>query len=59
MKCRIIICTLIRDCVDETLLGTRDFREGDTIYFDVPREDLRKWKDARIKIEFSAPETEL
>jgi len=53
MKCKIIICTLIKDYCDETLLGTTQLMENDVHYFEIPREDFRKWALARIKIEVS------
>lgn len=53
MKCKIIICTLIKDCFNETLLGTTEFIENGTHYFEIPRDDFRKCKDARIKITVS------
>lgn len=59
MKCKIIICTLIRDCFDETLLGTTQLIENGVHYFDIPREDLRTKRDVRIKIEVSQPEEEV
>lgn len=56
MKCKILICELIKDSYNEVLLGTHDIRGNYTVYFDMPREDLRKCKDARIKITISEME---
>ncbi|GAH79085.1 unnamed protein product, partial [marine sediment metagenome] len=44
MKCKILICKLLKNCSDEVLLGTHDLSGRHTIIFDMPREDLSKWK---------------
>lgn len=56
MKRKTLTISLIRDGYHIETVREYDFKEGYTYILDIPRIDLRSWKDAGIKV--TVPEKE-